>query len=141
AVVPPTPGTRLGSTPAVHSAAPAATDQGRGVKSYQLQSNVNAKGWVAMPSGRALNRTASPSLSRNGNYRFSVRATDQAGNNSAWASGSSFRAVVLSEASGSITYRGGWSKITSPSYDGKAAMSTRTAGASAPYTFVRHGLR
>ena len=72
----------------------------------------------------------------NPTYRFAVRATDKAGNIGSFATGSSFRVTVLSEASGSISYSKGWGAITSPSYDGKRAMSTRTPKAFATYTFV-----
>jgi hypothetical protein len=89
-------GTTLGTQVPINVSWEAATDVGLGVTGYELQQNVNAKGWKTYPSGSAMNRHAAPDpgLSRNANYRFSVRAVDAAGNASAWASGPSFRAVV-----------------------------------------------
>jgi hypothetical protein len=129
-------GQQLGSTLPAYVSWGAASDIGLGVAGYELQANANGAGWIPMPSGSALNRYARPNLIRNGTYRFAVRASDKAGNVGGFAPGSSFRVVTLSEASGSISYSKGWSAITSPSYDGKRAMSTRTPGAFATYSFV-----
>ena len=130
------PGSTLDAKVPVNISWPAAKDVGLGVTDYDLEQNVNAKGWKTLPSGSALNRNAQPLLSRNDNYRYSVRALDGAGNSSAWASSPSFRTVVLSEASSAISFHGGWTRITSPSYDGRAAKSSRTKGATVTYSFV-----
>ena len=134
-------GTTLGTTVPVNVGWDAGRDTGLGVAGYQLQQNINGKGWKVYPSGSALNRHAAPDpgLVRNANYRFSVRAADGAGNLSGWASGPSFRTVVLSEASSSLRFSSGWTRTSSPSYDGHAAKSARIAGASVTYSFVGSG--
>jgi hypothetical protein len=129
-------GDTIGTSVPAQVSWPAGNDVGIGVSGYDLDRNVNGRGWAGTPSGSALNRYVKAGLARNTNYRYSVRALDGAANIGAWGTGPSFRVVTLSEASPSIVFRGSWSRITSPSYDGKAAKSTRTAGASATYTFV-----
>ncbi|HVA85392.1 MAG TPA: phosphodiester glycosidase family protein, partial [Candidatus Saccharimonadales bacterium] len=126
----------LGSTVPIQVSWPAATDVGVGVASYELQANVNGGGWKTVNSGTALNRYIRIADARGANYRYADRARDGAGNVGSFATAPSVRVVVLSEASKSIVFKGGWTRITSPSYDGHAAMSTRTPGGSATYTFV-----
>ncbi len=126
----------LGSTVPIQIGWPAATDVGVGVAGYELQANVNGGGWKTVSSGSPLNRQITANEARNVNYRYAVRARDGAGNVSGFATAPSVRVVVLSEASSSISFKGGWSKTTSPSYDGRVAMTTRTPGATATYSFV-----
>lgn len=129
-------GQQLGATVPSYVSWGAARDVGLGVAVYELQANPNGAGWSTVPSGSALNRYARPALARSGTYRFAVRASDKAGNVGGFAAGSSFRVATLSETSGSISYSKGWGRITSPSYDGRYAMSTRLPGAFATYSFV-----
>lgn len=129
-------GAILGSTVPVRVSWPAATDVGVGVADYELQASVNAGSWKTVSSGSPLNRTVTLNEARGANVRFADRARDAAGNVGAFATAPSARVVVLSEASGAISFKGGWSRATSPSYDGRVAMSTRAPGASATYTFV-----
>ncbi len=129
-------GAILGSTVPIAVSWPAATDVGVGTAGYELQANVNGGGWKTVGSGSPLNRHITVNAARGANYRYADRARDAAGNVSGFATAPSVRVVVLSEASGAMSFKGGWSKITSPSYDGRVAMSTRTPGASATYSFV-----
>jgi hypothetical protein len=129
-------GAILGSTVPVQVSWPAATDVGVGVAGYELQASVNGASSKSVSSGPPLNRTITVNQARGSAYRYAVRARDAAGNVSGFATAPSIRVVVLSEASGAISFKGGWSRSTSPSYDGRAAMSTRAPGASATYTFV-----
>ena len=71
---------QLGSTVPSHISWDAASDVGLGVAGYELAGNASGAGWATIPSGSALNRSAQPALTRNGIYRFAVRATDKAGN-------------------------------------------------------------
>jgi len=129
-------GAILGSTVPVQVSWPAATDVGVGVAGYELQASTNAGSWKTVSSGSPLNRSVTLNEARGANYRYADRARDAAGNVGGFATAPSVRVVVLSEASGAISFKGGWSRSTSPSYDGRVAMSTRTPGASATYTFV-----
>jgi hypothetical protein len=129
-------GAILGSSVPVQVSWPAATDVGVGVAGYELQASVNAGSWKTVSSGAPANRTIMVSEARGANYRYADRARDAAGNVGGFATAPSVRVVVLSEASGAITFTDGWSRTSSPSYDGRVAMTTRTPGASATYSFV-----
>jgi hypothetical protein len=129
-------GAILGSTVPVQVSWPAATDVGVGVAGYELRASVNGGSWKTVSSGSPLTRTVTLKEARGANYRYADRARDAAGNVGGFATAPSVRVVVLSEASGAVSFNGGWSKSASPSYDGRVAMSTRAPGASATYTFV-----
>jgi len=115
----------------------AATDDGSGVASYELQRSVDGHAWTTMPKASPSARTAALTLTRNRTYQFQVRAVDVAGNVGAWKPAGAFRLAVAQEATRALSFvRGTWSRTTSVSYDGGAARSTRTVGGIARFTFT-----
>ena len=115
----------------------AATDDGSGVASYELQRSVDGHAWTTMPKASPSARTASLTLARNRTYQFQVRAVDVAGNVGAWKSAGAFRLTVAQETTRALSFvRGTWSRTTSVSYDGGRARSTRTVGGTARFTFT-----
>lgn len=134
-------GSGLGSGVPVTIAWDAASDDGSGVASYELQRSVDGKAWATMPKASATARSTTLTMPGNRTYRFQVRAVDVAGNVGAWSTAGSFRLAVAQEATRALTFvKGTWSRTTSKSYDGGGARSTRTTGAIARFTFTGSSL-
>jgi hypothetical protein len=115
----------------------AATDEGSGVASYELQRSVDGHTWTTMPKASPVARSTTLSLPRNHTYQFQVRAVDVAGNVGEWRSAGAFRLAVAPESTRALKFvKGTWSRTTSKSYDGGVARSTRTTGAIARFTFT-----
>jgi hypothetical protein len=118
----------------------AATDEGSGVASYELQRSVDGHAWTTMPKASPAARTTSLTLPRNRTYQFQVRAVDVAGNVGAWMTAGTFKLTVSQEATRSLVFvRGTWSRTTSVSYDGHMTRTTRTIGGIARFTFSGTG--
>jgi hypothetical protein len=118
----------------------AASDEGSGVASYELQRSVDGHAWATMPTASPTARTAALTLTRNKTYQFQVRAVDLAGNVGDWMAASAFKLAVAQETTRALKFvKGTWSKTTSPSYDGGGARSTRTVGGIARFTFTGNG--
>ena len=75
----------------------AATDEGSGVASYELQRSVDGHAWTTMPKASPAARTSSLTLPRNRTYQFQVRAVDVAGNVGAWRPAGTFKLTVTQE--------------------------------------------
>jgi hypothetical protein len=130
-------GRAIGSTVPVSIGWNAATDEGSGVVSYELQRSVDGGAWATMPKATPLSRSTILSLPRNRTYQFQVRAVDAAGNVGAWRTTGSFRLAVAPETTRALSFvKGTWSRTTSASYDGGGARSTRTVGGIARFTFT-----
>lgn len=130
-------GRAISSTVPVSVAWNAATDEGSGVVSYELQRSVDGGAWAVMPKAAPLSRSTILSLPRNRTYQFQVRAVDAAGNVGEWRTTGSFRLAVAPETTRALTFvKGTWPLATSPSYDGGRARSTRTVGGIARFTFT-----
>jgi hypothetical protein len=115
----------------------AASDDGSGVASYELQRSVDGKPWATMPKASPVARSTTLTMPRNRTYQFQVRAVDVAGNVGEWTTAGAFRLAVAQETTRALTFvKGTWSRTTSKSYDGGAARSTRTTGAIARFTFT-----
>ena len=130
-------GRGIGSGVPVTIAWDAATDEGSGVASYELQRSVDGQAWTTMPKASPAARSTILTLPRNRTYQFQVRAVDLAGNVGAWSTASSFRLAVAQETTRALKFvKGTWSRTTSASYDGGRARSTRTVGAIARFAFT-----
>ena len=106
------------------------TDQGFGVKTYQLQEKRNNASWasVAIPAGA---RSAHRSVAINSHYQYRVRAIDLVGNVGPWAY-LSFTPTLYRETS--ATYIGPWrSAALSGALNGSVKYAT-THGAVASFT-------
>ncbi len=114
---------------------PAATDQGRGVKGYQLQRSVGS-GWVTVPLASATDTSVTLMLAPGVVHRLRVRAIDRAGNVGAWAAAAAFRLASIQESAAAVIDTGHWTARLSPAFIGGHAISASAAGATARITFT-----
>ncbi|MGZ8437005.1 MAG: phosphodiester glycosidase family protein [Candidatus Limnocylindrales bacterium] len=127
----------IGSGVPVTIAWDAASDEGSGVASYQLQRSIDGRAWTTIATPSSLTRSVILALPRDRTYRFQVRAIDRAGNVGAWSSSGAFRVTVTQESSRTVVYvKGPWSKRTSSSFDHGAARSAATSTAIARFAFT-----
>jgi hypothetical protein len=124
--------TIVGATTVPTKLAWSATDSGSGVASYELERSTDGGAtWtsVALPSPTAKNVTLK--LGAGSTNAFRVRATDNAGNVSAWNEGPTFKVNLLQETNAAIAYDGAWSTQNLTSASGGALRFASAAGASA----------
>ncbi len=114
---------------------PAATDVGRGVKSYELQRLVGSA-WVKVPLAKATDTSVTLALAPGLVHRLRVRAVDRAGNLGAWATAGSFRLGAVQETSSAVVHTGAWSTKLSAAFIGGRAIAASAAGASVRITFT-----
>jgi hypothetical protein len=112
-----------------------ASDATSGIARYDVQLQTDGRTWAALPSpgtAKSLARTLAPGHA----YRFRVRATDMAGNMSAWVYGPTFPVRAYAESSGAVRYRGTWATSSSTSFWGGHAKPASVAGSTASLTFT-----
>jgi len=114
---------------------PAATDQGRGVKGYELQRSVGSS-WVKVPLAKPTDTSVTVTLAPGLVHRLRVRAIDRAGNVGAWATAGAFRLSAAQETSAAVVRKGTWSTKLSAAFVGGRAISASAAGASVRITFT-----
>lgn len=107
-----------------------------GIASYQLQRQVNGGSWSTVSLASATATTVKQSLSRGDTWRYRVRATDGAGNVSAYAYGPSFVPRLVQQSSSAVRYGGTWKTASATSYSGGSVKYAKSAGAWASYTFT-----
>jgi hypothetical protein len=129
-------GTTLGTSTVPVRISWSATDED-GVSSYAVQESTDGGATyknVALASATATSKTLS--LTPGGTYRYRVRATDGAGNVSAWAEGPSFTIDVRQEADASLTYSGTWNNEALSTAFGGTTMHSEEVGAKATFAFA-----
>lgn len=131
APVPAAPTVALG-TGRVNDAAPvkitwSATDAGAGVASYEVEVKVGSGSWKDAYTGTA--KTLAATYPFKAGLTFRVRATDRVGNVSDWATAAA-RTVYDYQApgSGSISYAGTWTSVTTATASGTGYRYTTTGG-------------
>ena len=111
------------------------SDKTSGIARYEVQRQTDGGSWKSVgdvgASTAAIRSAAAGHL-----YRFRVRATDGAGNRSAWAYGSSFRLRWRSDRGSHVAYRGAWSVDHDAAWSGGSAHTSHAPGARASITFT-----
>jgi hypothetical protein len=112
------------------------TDLGSGIARWEVEqrSDAGAYGPVDLPSPLA--RSVTRTFAAGHRYRLRVRATDGAGNVSAWAVGPILTPAVLQESTSAIRYTGRWTTAASASASGGHLRWSSQAGATATLTFT-----
>jgi hypothetical protein len=107
-----------------------------GIRSWRLQRQVDGGSWetVSLPSPTADGLVLD--LRQPHEYGFRVRATDAAGNTSAWATAPTFRVRRLSETTSDLVTTGPWSLRHDAAYLGGNVLRTGTKDATASLTFT-----
>ena len=113
-----------------------AADGSSGVASCQLQRKIGTGSFsnVALPSPSLT--SLSVSLSIGTTYQFRVRATDGAGNTSAWVTGPAFKPVLFENTNLNVHYTGSWHLSSTSSASGGSTKYATAAGARARLTFT-----
>jgi beta-N-acetylhexosaminidase len=126
---------RLGSTTSPVRTYWSATDP-CGISRYSLERRVNGGAWTvqSLPSGTSA--SVKQSLSFGSTYRYVVKATDDAGNTSAWVYGPSFRPLRTQQSGGGVTYQGTWHTVSNSYASGGSLAYSTASGASATYRFT-----
>jgi hypothetical protein len=116
-----------------------------GINGYWLQERVDSGAWrtVTLPT-KTTASVVRPLVSWH-TYQYQVKASDLAGNSSAWAVGPAFVAVAYDNGSSAITYSSGWyTRTLSGAYRGSVrtrcygngtGCNTSAVGATAKVTF------
>ncbi len=140
---PPTVGTPESHLSAVtglgETRVPVVTDwtaaDGCGVSSVVVERSVNGGPWKRQAGVTPATSALRQPLRIGDSYRYRVRATDGAGNTSAWRTGPVITARVRQETASAVVLRGAWTEVRRTGASGGAYASSTTQGASASYTF------
>ena len=110
------------------------TDTGSGIATYDVQRSYDGAAFQTIASATtatSLNWTMTPGH----NYRFRVRARDNAGNVGAWSPYYTWYPMLTQQSSGSLAWTGAWTTVSAAENSGGSAKSATAAGASVSYAF------
>lgn len=113
----------------------AASDVGWGLDHVDVEQSVDGAAWEPLATS-AGQTTASLNVAPGHRYRFRVRATDLAGNDSGWMVGPESLVQAYPDESHSVSYHGTWRPVASPPYWGGHVTYSRTRNASLSFTFT-----
>jgi hypothetical protein len=113
-----------------------ANDALSGVAGYALRESINGGPFVPVPLVSPGTPHVTLNLAPGHTYRFSVRATDHAGNTSAFVSGSTFKLTALQETAAGIVYSSGWHQQAVPGAYGGFVKFSAGAGKKAWLVFT-----
>ena len=112
-----------------------ASDNSGRVAAYEVQRSVDGGSFTAVTLASASTTTMTQALPPAHDYRYRVRATDAAGNTSAWATAAGFDLAAHQEWSSSIDYDGMWSTEGVSGAFGGSVRHGSHAGHDAALTF------
>ena len=111
------------------------TDGGTGISAYRLQQRIDGA-WRDVALRTPGSTSVAVSLPFGVPARFRVRATDHAGNSSAWRVGPVFTPVLDQDTSNGVTYRGNWTRRRDAGASGGTRTDSTDNGASATLSFT-----
>jgi hypothetical protein len=112
-----------------------ASDNKTGISRVEVQRQTDGGPWTSLGATSTEGWT-NRWLATGHTYRFRARATDGAGNRSAWAYGTTRRLSGYSESNDRVTWRGSWTMSTDGGWWGGKARSATAAGARATIQFT-----
>jgi subtilisin len=115
---------------------PAATDPSSRIVAYELERSTNGGAWTRIATLAASKRSVDLNLSMASSHRFRVRAKDEPGNWSPWATGPTIGFRSIGDRSTSLTYAGTWKRATVDSATNRVRTSSTQAGATVRTTFT-----
>jgi GH25 family lysozyme M1 (1,4-beta-N-acetylmuramidase) len=107
-----------------------------GVTLDELQRRVGAGAWSAVGLSPATTTWVTQTLAIGTKYGYQARASDGAGNTSAWAVGPRITPLLTQQSSSSVTYGGTWHSSSAPSASGGSEKYTYAKGAWAKLSFT-----
>ncbi len=112
-----------------------------GIADYTLQSSLNGGTWTSLGTSPSTATSWAQQWAFNSTLRFRLRATDGAGNTSAWLYGPTFKPVMSQDTSTAVHYSySAWGKATSVYASGGTLHYTSKSGAYAYQTFSGSGI-
>jgi Domain of unknown function (DUF5122) beta-propeller/Fibronectin type III domain len=117
----------------------AADPHGSGAASYDISWKVGAGTWQTIAS-HLLSRGFDVTVKPGRDYRFRVRARDNAGNLGAWSAGPMIHTSLVQQASSHVRWSSGWHTVRSDAFSGGSARKRSVHGATATFTFTGRGV-
>ena len=114
---------------------PAAVDPSNPIGGYEIRASVDGGAWGPATALGPTTRILGATQAFGHGYRYQVRARDVGGIWSEWATGNSYTAGLVEDASKSVVYRGSWVRILYPHASGGNLHYAVASGASAKLTF------
>jgi hypothetical protein len=116
----------------------AAIDTTSRIASYELQQRTSTTAFASVELSSPTARSTMLMLTPGTTYAFRMRATDGAGNVSAWVNGPGVRALTYQESSSTIAYApaGAWTTSAQADAYGGSLRSTSARSATASFTFT-----
>lgn len=112
-----------------------------GVSDFTLQEQLNGGTWTTVGPSTATATSTGQQWTFYDTHRFRTRATDAAGNTSAWAYGPTFKVLMSQDTSTAIHYStSSWGLTTTSRASGGTLHYTSKAGAWATQTFTGTGI-
>jgi Bacterial Ig domain len=116
------------------------SDDGTGLKSYQLQQSYQGGRFGAVRLTRPKSASSLRMFTIGKSYRYRTRVIDTAGNVSPWSYSPAFILSRTQESAAGIAYSGPWHLASSKTYSGAKARYSTTAGASATFSLNADGV-
>ena len=112
-----------------------------GISDYTLQEQLNGGAWTTVGPTLATASSTGAQWSFWDVHRFRLRATDGAGNTTAWAYGPAFKILMSQDTSSAVHYStGSWGITSTTRASGGTLHYTGKAGAWASQTFTGNGI-
>jgi lysozyme len=124
----------LGSTSAPVRTSWSASDPS-GIAGYVLERQANGGSWAIVSLPSATTTSIAQGLTFGTAYRYTVKASDKAGNYT-WMPGRAFKPLLAQQSSSAVTYSGAWTGSTMSSASGGSLKYTTAKGAAATYRFT-----
>ncbi len=110
------------------------------ISGYTLERRLGSGSWLVQTLPTSTTSTVKQWLTVGETYRYVDKATDGAGNRSAWAYGPWVEPFVRQSSSSYVTFGGRWTTVSSTSYSGGTTRYATATGASSSYTFTGSGI-
>ena len=116
-----------------------ASDSKTGVSGYEVHRQIDGGAWATIGPVTVYSAVLR-SYPTGHDYRFRIRATDGAGNRSAWRYGTTVHLTGRGDTSPAISWTGTWAKATSPEWWDGTVRYAGTAGKRASLSFTGRGV-
>jgi hypothetical protein len=118
----------------------AASSDPSGIARYDLYQSTNGGAWklVTLPTPKS--RSVDRSLVIGNTYRFTLRATDGAGNTGGYSTTATAKLARAEEDNAAVTNAGGWRRVAQSGASGGYVKKSTNAGATATFTFTGSGV-
>ena len=106
-----------------------------GISNYTVERRMNGGAWVVQSLPRMTSSSIRQSLSL-ASYQYVVKATDGAGNSSAWTYGPAVTVRLTQQSGSGASYSGTWHVVSNSNASGGSLAYSTASGASARFSFI-----